>query len=154
MRIERSWSIVSLGTITSLFIAAYWLAVWTKLFPVDEIIPGYRAWFLAFPVADAWIAVWAMIAAGAAWSGSPRTCQYTLLAGSALMFLGLYAMTYGTITGLICRPTADEYIEIAIKVYTICAGAWLTWWGLRAGERSGGAEPGQAGERRCPRLAK
>jgi len=120
-----------LGFLTALFIFGYWSTVYLGLFMVPELVPGYRSWFMAFPVADTWIGLWATLMAVAAIRGKDVARRYALLAGSGLVFLGLYAMTYGILTGLIYRQSIDEYIEIGIKIYCIGVGCYLSYWGLR-----------------------
>lgn len=67
------------------------------------------------------------------WRGREAKARgFALLTGSALVFLGLYALTYGASTGLICRQTLDEYIEIGIKAYCLTVGGWLVVWGLQS----------------------
>ena len=128
--------VIGLGSVTLFFIIGYWSALFAGAFAVADLVPGYRHWFMAFPVADAWIGLWAGLAAVAAWRRRESARRYALIAGSGLVFLGIYAMTYGITTGLICRQTVDEYIEIAIKIYCLGAGGFLTAWGLICGRRS------------------
>jgi len=127
-------AVIGLGSLTALFIMGYWIAVFLGAFPVPELVPGYRAWFMAFPVADGWIGLWAALAAFAAWRRRESVRRYALLAGSGLVFLGLYAMTYGITTGLICRATLDEYVEIGIKVYCLGVGGFFVALGLQGPE--------------------
>ncbi len=131
-------TVTALGVVTSLFIFGYWIAVLADVFSPDELVPGYRDWFMAFPVADAWIGLWSVLAAFAAWRRHEIARRYALIAGSGLIFLGLYAMSYGIRTGLICRQTLDEYLEIGIKIYCLGAGGFLIVWGLRDGANGSG----------------
>ena len=111
--------------VTAVGILAYWSMVFAGLFPVEELVPGYSRWFLSFPLADAWIAA---TAGGAAWLGGRDRRLGAILAaaaGSGLVFLGLYAFSYGVGSGLIRRATPDEYVEIAIKIYCLTVGAGL-----------------------------
>lgn len=48
--------IFGLSVFTAVGIIAYWSLVFAGLFPVEEVIPGYKNWFMSFPVADFWIA--------------------------------------------------------------------------------------------------
>lgn len=41
-----------LGAITLVGVTTYWLTVFGGLCPVEELVPGYRYWFLSFPAAD------------------------------------------------------------------------------------------------------
>ncbi|WP_428262497.1 hypothetical protein [Haliangium sp.] len=79
-----------------------------------------------------WIAVWCAAMALAGWRGNAATARRcALVAGSSLVFLALYAGTYGAVTGLLWSGTVDEYIEIGIKLYCVSSGGWLVWQGLK-----------------------
>jgi CRP-like cAMP-binding protein len=57
---------------------------------------------------------------------NPRKSDFRgAIAGSALIFLGLYAMFYGINTGLIFILTTDELIEMTIKVYCLSVGTFF-----------------------------
>jgi hypothetical protein len=122
---------MSLFTATG--IVLYWTTVFAGWFPVVELVPGYREWFLSFPLADAWIAVVAAATAFSVWQKCEETALFGALTGSGLIFLGLYAFAYGVNTGLIYQPTIDETIEIAIKIYCLSVGTFIIWqsWGYR-----------------------
>lgn len=112
--------------ITGLFIPTYWALVFTGLFPVEELVPGYQSWFMSFPLADAYIAICCFLAF-AMLKSSPRLAGlFSVMAGSGLIFLGLYAVSYGHVTGLLYQLTMDEIIEIAIKIYCLGGGTYFT----------------------------
>lgn len=126
-----------LGFVTAAFVLAYWASVFVGVFPVVELVPGYRAWFMSFPVADVWIAAWCLALGLAARRGATDDARAAaLVAGSSLVFLGLYAGTYGAVTGLLWSGTVDEAIEIAIKLYCLGAGTWLIVQGLPRRQRT------------------
>lgn len=106
-------------------IILYWTTVFTGLFPVNEIIPGYLNWFLAFPLADFWIATSSICALFFLRKQIEKAYIFGLISGSSLVFLGLYALLYGINTGLIFMPTIDELIEILIKLYCLTVGSLL-----------------------------
>lgn len=110
---------------TALFIIAYWLSVFTGVFPVEETVPGYRAWFISFPLADAYIAVCAVVAALNIERKPGFSALFGAMTGSGLIFLGLYALAYGHVTGLLYIPSAEESVEIAIKFYCLSAGGYF-----------------------------
>jgi len=110
---------------TFLGIVAYWISVFAGLFPVTELVPGYRNWFMSFPLADGWIAVVSLLAFIFLLRGDERAALFGLLTGSSLIFLGLYALLYGVKTGLLFNLTTDELIEIAIKVYCLSVGSFF-----------------------------
>jgi len=111
--------------ITATLISVYWVTVALGLFPLEELVPGYTQWFLSFPVPDFYIAVSAALGVWYLPRNRPLAAVFIVMAGSGLIFLGLYALLYGIITGLIFIPTIDELIEIAIKLYCLIAGPYL-----------------------------
>lgn len=115
----------TLAALTALFTVVYWTLVFTGVFPIVELVPGHRAWFFSFPIADAWLAAWATVTAT---KGSRAAA---LLMGSALVFLGLEAVSYGALTGLLARTDADGLIELGIKVFCLGFGGLACAWGLR-----------------------
>lgn len=110
---------------TAAGLITYWVAVFSGAFPVEELVPGYRSWFMSFPVADLWIAFMAILAVRVAPSNRALSTIAMAAAGSGLIFLGLNAFAYGISTGLVTKLTIDEIAEIAIKVYCLTAGGWL-----------------------------
>jgi hypothetical protein len=141
---RRTKIAIGIGALTALFEVAYWALVFTGLIPVTDLVPGYRHWFLAFATPDAWIAVsgvW-LVAALARRGSTARVAAACL--GSALIFLGLYAVTYGAVTGLLFDLTTDELIEIAIKVYCLSAGSFLIWFSAAGQRRQVEVPPGEA----------
>jgi len=123
---------LGLTAFTAFGIVAYWTLVFTGLFEVTDLVPGYRDWFLSFPLADGWIAVVSLLAFIFLLQGDDKAALFGLLAGSSLIFLGLYALLYGINTGLLFILTTDEIIEIAIKVYCLSVGSFFIayFWNL------------------------
>lgn len=125
--------LLGLSAFTAAGIVLYWVTVFAGWFPVAELVPGYREWFLSFPLADAWIAVVTTATAYSVWHQCEETALFGALTGSGLIFLGLYAFAYGVNTGLIYQPTIEEAIEIAIKIYCVSVGTLIIWqsWSFR-----------------------
>lgn len=104
-------------------ILAYWSIVFTGLATIEPLVPGYLDWYMAFPLADLWIATAAAMSL-LCFRTRPRVAGVFLGAtGSALIFLGLNALLYGWRTGLLFTLTQGELIEIAIKAYCLGVGA-------------------------------
>jgi len=124
---------IGLSFFTTFGIFTYWTLVFTGVFPVVDLIPGYSDWFMAFPLADAWIGVTAFLAGYFLLKGRELAIPFGIAAGSGLIFLGLYAFLYGFNTGLLFILTADEIIEIAIKVYALSVGTFFIsyFWKMR-----------------------
>ena len=118
---------------TAIGIILYWLSVFIGIFPVKELVPGYKNWFMSFPIADFWIAVSAFIAAVALIRKKEIAIPFGIACGSSLIFLGLYALVYGINTGLLFILTVDEIIEITIKVYCLSVGPLfiINFWKMR-----------------------
>lgn len=110
---------------TAGFIVIYWASVFTGVFPVEELVAGYGNWFMSFPVPDIYVAISASVAAYYLTSRAKLSGLFGAMAGSGLIFLGLYAFAYGHNTGLLYQLTVDEVIEICIKVYCLTAGIFF-----------------------------
>ena len=123
---------LGLTALTTIGIIVYWTLVFAKIFPVTELVPGYKNWFLSFPLADGWIAVTSLLAFIFLLQNKPKAALFGLLTGSSLIFLGLYALLYGVNTGLLFILTTDELIEIGIKVYCLSVGSFfiIYFWKL------------------------
>ncbi len=117
---------------TTLGIVVYWSLVFTRVFPVTELVPGYRTWFMSFPLADGWIAVVSLLAFIFLLQNNEKSALFGMLTGSSLIFLGLYALLYGVNTGLLFNLTSDEIIEIGIKIYCLTVGSFFIvyFWNL------------------------
>ncbi len=116
---------LGLTALTTIGIIVYWTLVFAKIFPVTELVPGYKNWFMSFPLADGWIAVTSLLAFIFLLQDKPKAALFGLLTGSSLIFLGLYALLYGVNTGLLFILTTDELIEIGIKVYCLSVGSFF-----------------------------
>ncbi|MBX7059037.1 MAG: hypothetical protein K1X75_13305 [Leptospirales bacterium] len=116
--------------LTALGILAYWGAVATRLVEMQELVPGFLPWFYSFPLADLWIAAASMLAIFSLRTKRVQSIVWLAAAGSGLLFLALNALLFGHNTGLLYQQSVDEYIEIAIKVYSISVGAFFLWRAL------------------------
>ncbi|MBK7454349.1 MAG: hypothetical protein IPJ46_11720 [Anaerolineales bacterium] len=116
---------LGLTAFTAFGIVVYWTLVFEKIFPVTELVPGYKNWFMSFPLADGWIAVTSLLAFIFLLRGDDKAALFGLLAASGLIFLGLYALLYGINTGLLFILTTDGMIEIAIKIYCLSVGSFF-----------------------------
>ena len=110
---------------TAIFIVAYWTSVFTGIFPIEEIVAGYRNWFMSFPIPDSYLAISAILSVFYLVTKPKLSGLFGIMTGSGLLFLGLYALAYGHNTGLLYNLTTDEIIEICIKVYCLSAGTFF-----------------------------
>ncbi len=124
---------LALTAFTTLGIISYWTSVFTEIFPVTDLVPGYRNWFMSFPLPDGWIAITSLLSFFYLIQNKDKASLFGMLTGSSLIFLGLYALMYGINTGLLFNLTTDELIEIAIKVYCLSVGAFFVvyFWNLQ-----------------------
>ncbi len=123
--------VIALSLVTATLGIVYWITVFAGLFPVTELVPGYRDWFMSFPIADSWMFLCAILASFYAVKGRPLAGLFAPLTGASLIFLGLYAFTYGYNTGLLFILTPDEIIEIMIKIYCLSVGSLLIYHGWK-----------------------
>ena len=123
--------VVGLSIFTATLGILYWITVFAGLFPVTELVPGYKNWFMSFPVVDSWMFICAILASFYAVKDHPLAALFAPLTGASLIFLGLYAFTYGYNTGLLFILTPDEVIEIMIKIYCLSVGSLLIHHGWK-----------------------
>jgi hypothetical protein len=123
---------LGLTAFTTFGIVIYWTLVFAKIFPLAELVPGYKNWFMSFPLADGWIAVTSLLAFIFLLKNDDKAILFGLLTASSLIFLGLYALLYGINTGLIFKLNMDEIVEIGIKVYCLSVGSFFIvyFWNL------------------------
>lgn len=118
--------VFGLSIFTAAGIIIYWSLVFAGLFPVVELFPGYKNWFMSFPLADFWIAANSLLlAVSIKKNDAGRAAMYGFMTASGMIFLALYALLYGINTGLLFILTVDELIEIAIKVYCLSVGTYF-----------------------------
>lgn len=130
--------VISISLFTAVLGVFYWISVFSGFFPVEEVVPGYRNWFMSFPIADSWMFVCAILASIYAMKNHSLVALFAPLAGSSMIFLGLYAFTYGVNSGLLFILTINEIIEIIIKIYCLVGGSLMIYHGWNLGNlRSG-----------------
>jgi hypothetical protein len=111
--------------VTIIVIVLYWGSIFSGMVTVEAATPGYVDWFMAFFLADSWIATAALVSLLLSRRNGSLAAVFLAAAGSALIFLGLNAFSYGYRTGLLFNLTTDEVVEIAIKIYCLTVGAWF-----------------------------
>lgn len=123
---------LGLTAFTTFGIVVYWTLVFANVFKVTELVPGYKNWFMSFPLADGWIALTSLLAFISLLRNDDKAALFGLLTASSLIFLGLYALLYGINTGLIFNLNMDEIIEIGIKIYCLSVGTFFIvyFWNL------------------------
>ncbi len=125
MKQSRSFSIF-LAFFTSAMMLLYWGLVTAGVTPLEELIPGYKAWALCYPLADGWIAICAFLTGFFLLKKSEKSILYGLLCGSSLIFLGITATTYLLYTGILSMFTAGEIIfKLGMRVFHFAAGTYF-----------------------------
>jgi hypothetical protein len=141
---SRSWVCV-LSVATGLGIVVQWILVWTRAFPVTESVPGFRNYFLSFVTPDLWLVVAALTTGVLILRKDQRALLFGVALGSAMVFFGLYALTYDFNTGLLFNLSAGELFGTFVTLYNLLAGVLimvLSWRGKDA--------PGRSTERSTP----
>ncbi|HET7278725.1 MAG TPA: hypothetical protein VFJ22_11640 [Dermatophilaceae bacterium] len=111
--------------------------VGTVLYWLDFFLRGTvqvveEDWYLrferSFPVADAWMAACSLVAAVGLFSDRSYGTVFGLLAGSALIFLGLMDLTFNLQNGLfrLLPGSGQMWAETVIIVWALAVGAVLT----------------------------
>ena len=141
---KRNNTMLALLLFTAIGTTSYWVLVFLGVFPVTDIVPGYRTWFMSFPLADGWFATCALISAIYLLRGDAKAGLFAICAGSGMIFLGLYALLYGINTGLLFALTVDEVIEICIKLYCLSVGSYFIISSWKELGRAPGKTQGEA----------
>ena len=83
------------------------------------------AWELSFPLADTWLAVTGILGAIGLWRMRPSGLLFSLLSGSAMIYLGLMDGLFFLQNGLYLPFTAEIAIETFIHVWVVFLGLLL-----------------------------
>jgi len=118
--------ILGLSIFTAIGTIFYWILVFTGVFSLEEIVPGYVTWFMSFPLADFWIVITStLLAISTKRNNRSAMIVCGLLSASSMIFLALNGLVFGINTGMICMFTVDEVIEIGIKIYFLSVGVFF-----------------------------
>lgn len=105
----------------------YWILVFTKVYPVVEIVSGYTAWFWSFSVPDFWMyAISALLAFAIKTKRDAMAVVFGLLTGSTMIFLALNELTFSFHTGMIFMPLTDIGIDLTFSIYCLSVGMFFT----------------------------
>jgi len=122
-------AVAMLMLVTALGTAAFWIG----FFAGGEALHSsatdvYRAFEHSFPVADAWMAAWALAAAVGVLGRRRWAVLAGVAAGSALVFLGLIDTTFDVEQGMYARRSAAMAVEAVINVFCLTVGPFAVWW--------------------------
>lgn len=113
-----NWVIAAL-IITFVATLAYWLLYFTSgdvQVRQDEV---YLAFENAFPVADAWMAICALLGAIGLLRKQAWGFLFALLAGSSMIFLGLMDVTFNLNQGIYALGGIETAIEVVINLFCL-----------------------------------
>ena len=88
----------------------------------------FRAFDLAFPAANLWTTVTALIAAHGLWRRSSSAVLFGVICGSSLIYLGLVDLAFFLGNGMYSQPDPAIYGEIAIHASCFTLAPCVVWW--------------------------
>jgi len=115
------WIIAALS-ITFIATLAYWLIYFTSgevQVRQDEV---YLAFENAFPMADAWMAICALVGAIGLFKKQAWGFLFGLLAGSSMIFLGLMDVTFNLNQDIYTHGGIETAIEVLINLFCLIIG--------------------------------
>jgi len=83
---------------------------------------AWFAWEMSFPLADAWMAVTAILGAVGLWRMRPTGLLFGLVSGGAMVFLGLMDVLFFLQNGLYLPLTGEVAVELFIHIWTAALG--------------------------------
>jgi len=127
--------VAMLMLVTAFGTAAFWIG----FFAGGEALHSsasdvYRAFEHSFPVADAWMAAWALAAGVGLLMRRRWAVLAGIAAGSAFVFLGLIDTTFDVEQGMYSRHSAAMAAEAVINVFCLTVGPVAVWWFWRYGD--------------------
>lgn len=100
----------------------YWLEFFTSGTVQASTEPCYLVFERAFPAADAWTAVAAIVAGVALWRRRAHAVLFGIAAGSGFVFLGLMDVLYNLEHGMYAVHTPEMASETLINVVCLTLG--------------------------------
>lgn len=107
------------------------VAYWVDYFVRGTVQADQEEWYLrferAFPAADGWMSACSVIAAVGLLRGEPYGVGFGLVAGGALVFLGLLDVLFDLQNGLyrLLPRSGQMWAELVINVWSLALGGWL-----------------------------
>lgn len=116
--------------LTGVGTVAFWVAFFADYAgqQVGELAlraPAWFAWERSFPLADLWTALACLLGGAGLWRARPTGLLWSLVAGGALVFLGLLDVLFFLQNGLYWPVTEGVVLEGLIHL-------WVTGFGLAA----------------------
>lgn len=82
----------ALSVCTTMGISTYWILVFTRIFPVTDLVLSYRNQSMSFLHADGWISVISLLVFIFPLQIREKATHFGLLTSSSLVFPGLCAL--------------------------------------------------------------
>jgi hypothetical protein len=95
---------------------------------------AWFAWEMSFPLADAWMAVTAILGAVGLWRMRPLGLLFGLVSGGAMVFLGLMDGLFFLRNGLYVPLSGEIVVELFIHIWTTAFGLFAIFaiWSQRS----------------------
>src|SRR6476660_4482479 len=131
----RALGLVVIGA--ALITIAYWV-IWYaggRDLLASAHTPEYFAFENAFPAADGWLALCALVAGIQLLRGRSSAIYWLFLTVGCGLYLGLIDVLFDLENGIYLVPKGGDPvavgIEIAINILTFTLSAFVLWWALR-----------------------
>ena len=120
--------IIGLLLIIFVVTAIYWITFYTSGDVQVRQDEAYLAFERSFPLADAWMAICALLGAIGLWRSKAWGFLFGLLAASSAIFLGLMDVLFNLNEGLYIIVGTEMLIEVVINVFTLSMGPVIIWY--------------------------
>lgn len=110
------------------FTLLYWILFFTTAAVQTSRDPAYLAFERAFPAADAWLAIAAIVCAEGLRRRRSGAVLYGIAAGSALIYLGLMDSLYNLEHGMYFNLSTEMITECIINLSCFIFGPLLMWY--------------------------
>jgi hypothetical protein len=117
--------------LTCALLVTYWVACFAdRGLIASNHTPGYITFEQSFPLADAWLAAAALVAAIQLWRRRQSTVMWLAILGGAGMFLCAMDVLYDLQHGIYAKPTGGG-TELAINIATAALSIGVMRFGWR-----------------------
>lgn len=122
-RKSRIFAFISSFTAVSMILQ--WILIYAGLFPAENGIPGSRFYLMSFQLADAFMITFMLAQAISLYRNQKRAHFYGTVAGSGMLFFGLYASVYDYYTGQWSLFTGLDLYGRFVAIFNVVYGISL-----------------------------